>query len=114
MDPKLSRKNQHTTVTLLEEDNVPEADHIMRLAFGTFLGLVDPLKFMGDASYVRTRWKTDPTSAFAAKTDHELSGSVFVSNWGSVGFFGPLTIHPKYWNQGIAQLLMSPVMERLE
>lgn len=32
----------------------------MRLAFGTFLGLPDPVKFMGDASYVDTRYRVDP------------------------------------------------------
>jgi len=29
---------------------------------------------------------------------------------GSVGFFGPLTIRPDLWDQGIAKLLMEPIL----
>jgi hypothetical protein len=39
----------------------------MRLAFGTFLGMPEPTSFMGDASYVRARWRADPTAAFGAE-----------------------------------------------
>ena len=44
------------SVRPLREGDLQEADRIMRLAFGTFLGLPEPMTFMGDASYVRTRW----------------------------------------------------------
>ncbi len=37
------------SVRPLGETDLPEADHIMRLAFGTFLGLPDPSGFLGDA-----------------------------------------------------------------
>ena len=83
----------------------------MRLAFGTFLGLPDPLKFMGDADYVRTRWLADPSAAFGAEMAGELVGTNFATRWGSVGFFGPLTIHPNLWDRGIAQQLLVPTME---
>jgi N-acetylglutamate synthase-like GNAT family acetyltransferase len=43
-----------------------------------------------------------------------IVGSVFVGNWGSVGFFGPLTVHPDYWDRRVAQLLMRQVMECFE
>ena len=99
------------TVRPLRESDLPVADHIMRLAFGTFLGLPDPLTFMGDAGYVRTRWLAAPTAAFAAELDGELVGSNFASNWGSVGFFGPLTVRPDLWDQGIAHRLLEPTME---
>ncbi len=82
----------------------------MRLAFGTFLGLPDPMAFMGDASYVRTRWRTDPAAAFAAEVDGQVVGSNFATNWGSVGFFGPLTIRPDLWDRGVGKRLMEPVM----
>src|SRR5918997_6918010 len=95
----------------LEENELEEADRIFRLAFGTFLGLPDPLMFMGDAGYVRTRWQADPASAFAAEADGELVGSNFATNWGSVGFFGPLTVEPDLWNKGIGSRLMDPIEE---
>jgi predicted N-acetyltransferase YhbS len=96
----------------LKENDLEEADRIFRLAFGTFLGLPDPLMFMGDAGYVRTRWQADPASAFAAEVDGELVGSNFATNWGSVGFFGPASVHPDLWEKGVGVRLVEPVMER--
>jgi hypothetical protein len=52
-------KNSVAIRPLLEAD-LGAADHVMRLAFGTFLKLPDPLQFMGDADFVRTRWRADP------------------------------------------------------
>jgi GNAT superfamily N-acetyltransferase len=98
-------------VRQLEERDLPVADQIMRLAFGTFIGLPEPAAFMGDASYVRTRWLADPNAAFAAEVNGELIGSNFATNWGSVGFFGPLTIRPDFWDRGVGKRLMEPVME---
>lgn len=95
----------------LRESDLSTADHIVRVAFGTFLGLPEPASFMGDASYVRTRWKTRPDAAFAAKINNELVGSNFATNWGSVGFFGPLTVRPDLWDRGVGKRLMEPVME---
>jgi GNAT superfamily N-acetyltransferase len=99
------------TVRPLREDDLPAADHIMRLAFGTFLGLPEPTSFMGDAGYVRARWRADPDAAFGAEVGGELVGSNFATNWGSVGFFGPLTIRPDLWDRGVGKRLMEPVME---
>ncbi len=86
----------------------------MRLAFGTFLGLSDPASFAGDASYVRTRWRANPNAAFAAEINSKVVGSNFAANWGSVGFFGPLTIHPDFWDRGIGRRLMEPIMQCFE
>lgn len=99
------------TIRPLREEDLPAADRIMRLAFGTFLGLPDPIKFMGDADYVRTRWRADPSAAFAADIAGELAGTNFATRWGSVGFFGPLTILPDLWGRGIAQRLLGPTMD---
>ncbi len=99
------------TVRALTETDLPAADHIMRVAFGTFLGMPDPTAFMGDASYVRTRWLADPAAAFGAEIDGALAGSNFATNWGSVGFFGPLTIRPDLWDRGVGKRLMEPIME---
>ena len=98
----------------LAEGDLAEADRIFRVAFGTFLGAPDPEHFFGDADYVRTRWLADPRAAFGAERGGRLVGSNFVTNWGSVGFFGPLTVDPSCWNQGVAQRLMQPTMELFE
>jgi GNAT superfamily N-acetyltransferase len=98
---------------MLEAD-LGAADRVMRLAFGFFLKLPDPLQFMGDADFVYTRWRADPSAAFCAEVGGGIVGSVFVGDWGSVGFFGPLTVHPDYWDKGVAQLLMKQVMECFE
>ena len=78
----------------LEERDLAEADRILRLAFGTFLGLPDPLKMFGDSDFVYTRFRAAPDSALAAEADGQLVGSNFVTHWGSFGFFGPLSVVP--------------------
>ena len=95
----------------LAEEDLDEADRIFRVAFGTFLGMPEPEKFSGDADSVRTRWKADPGAGLAAELDGRLVGSNFAANWGSVGFFGPLTIAPEYWDRAIAQCLLDATME---
>jgi N-acetylglutamate synthase-like GNAT family acetyltransferase len=98
-------------IRLMRQSDIPQADRIMRLAFGTFLGLPDPLSFMGDASYVKNRYMADPSAALVAEVDGKLVGSNFALNWGSVGIFGPLTIHPDLWNKGVAKRLLEKTMD---
>ena len=95
----------------LRQSDLDDADRIFRLAFGTFLNLPDPLSFAAGTDFIRTRWRMDPTAFFGARIDEHLVGSNFATNWGSVGFFGPLTIHPQYWDRGIGKRLMEPVMD---
>jgi len=95
----------------LRADELPEADRIVRLAFGTFIGLPEPQSFMADAAYVNSRWIMDPSAAFAAEVDGRLAGSNFAANWGSVGFFGPLSIRPDLWDRKVGQKLMEPVLD---
>ncbi|MFG3035060.1 GNAT family N-acetyltransferase [Streptomyces sp. NPDC048253] len=98
------------SVRSLAEPDLDRADEIFRVAFGTFLGAPEPETFFGTADYVRTRWAADPHAAFAATVEGEVVGSNFAANWGSVGFFGPLTVRPDLWDQGIGRRLMEPVM----
>ena len=97
-------------IRALRADDLDEADRIFRLAFGTFLGLPDPARFAGDADYVRSRFRAAPAAAFAAEVDGRLAGSVFAVTWGTLGFFGPLSVRPDLWDQGVAQRLLEPVM----
>lgn len=91
----------------LGEADLDRADEILREAFGTFLGVPD---LFGTADRVRTRFAADPHAAFAAMVDGELVGSNFATSWGSVGFFGPLTVRPDLWDQGVGKRLMEPIM----
>ncbi|MFF2244661.1 GNAT family N-acetyltransferase [Arthrobacter sp. NPDC058130] len=99
------------SVRPLREADLDRADEIVRVAFGTFLGVPDPF---GSADYVRTRFAADPHAAFAATVDGELAGSNFATNWGSVGFFGPLTVRPDLWDHGVGKSLMEPIMDCFE
>lgn len=104
------------TIRPLREDELPAAGRIVRLAFGTFLGNLGPGPVTdedaaADTALVATRWHADPTGAFAAEVDGTLAGSIIATRWGSVGFFGPLTVHPDHWNAGIGKRLLEPVME---
>ncbi len=94
----------------LRERDLDRADRIFRTAFGTFLKDPEPEKFFGDVDFVRTRWRADPTAALGAELDGDLVGSNFLTNWGSVGFFGPLTVRPDHWDRGVARRLMEPTM----
>jgi predicted N-acetyltransferase YhbS len=98
----------------MREEDVDAADRIVRLAFGTFLGLPDPTAFMGDADFAHTRWKADPTAAFVAELGGEVVGSNFATCWGSVAFFGPLTVRPDLWDRGVAQRLLEPTIDRFK
>jgi GNAT superfamily N-acetyltransferase len=98
-------------VNPLAATDLEAADRICRVAFGTFLGLPNPIEFLGDADYVRTRWTADPSAAFGAYLGNELVGSNFATRWGSVAFFGPLTVRPDYWDRGIAKRLLGPTLD---
>lgn len=99
------------TIRPLDGRDVAEADRIFRVAFGTFLGMPQPDSFMGDADLVGTRWWAAPSATLGAYAGDELVGSNFAANWGSFGFFGPLTVHPYLWDRGIARRLLDPTLD---
>ena len=95
-----------TVIRPLEERDVPEAQRIIRIAFGTFLGAPDPEKFWSDLDYAEGRFGAEHVEAFSADDEGQLVGSNFATRWGSVGFFGPITIRPDIWDGGIGQRLV--------
>jgi GNAT superfamily N-acetyltransferase len=98
----------------MHRDDFPAADTLRRLAFGTFLGLPDPLSFRGDEAPDWTRFLTNPEGSFVAELDGELVGANFAVNWGSVGLLGPVAVHPDLWNRGVAQLLIAPALDAFD
>lgn len=91
----------------LKQSELEEADRIARLAFGTFLGLPNPLDFMGDRTLIAPRWRSPHVKVIAARDGGRLIGSNLATRWGSFGFFGPLTVLPEYWDRGVAKQLLS-------
>jgi len=98
------------SVRLAREDDLADLHHIFALAFSTHLGR--PIESYGDRRLIETRWRTDPQSVLVAELDGRIVGSNVVTVWGRFGWFGPLTVHPDFWNRGIAQALMIPTMQR--
>lgn len=97
-------------ITPLKENELEEADRIVRLAFGTFLGIPNPLDFMDDRNFITPRWRSPNTKVIAARDNGRLIGSNIATRWGSFGFFGPLTVLPEYWDRGVAQRLLDATM----
>ncbi|MEO6965435.1 MAG: GNAT family N-acetyltransferase, partial [Acidobacteriaceae bacterium] len=102
--------NQAVKIGLLKQAEVEEADRIFRQAFGTFLGLPDPSRFMGDRSFIVPRWHSANVKMIAAREHGRLIGSSVATHWGTFGFLGPLSVLPEYWNQGVAQRLLEATM----
>ena len=102
--------NPSIKVGLLKQSELAEADRIVRLAFGTFLGLPNPLDFMGDRNFMTPRWRSAHVKVIAAREDGRLIGSNVATRWGSFGFFGPLTVLPEYWDRGVAKQLLEATM----
>lgn len=106
--------NEPITVRLLEERDLETATRIMRNAFGTFLNVPDLDSFWLDQDFLKPRWTAQPSGVFVAERDGEILGSNIATRWGSVGFFGPLSVRPELWDQGIGKLLMEPVLARFD
>ena len=98
----------------LAERDLPEAQRIVRRAFGTFLGAPDLDTFWTDFDFVYGRFDAEHTVAFAADADGALAGVNFATRWGSVGFFGPIATRPDLWNRGIAQPLVQAVSDAFD
>jgi len=102
----------NVTVRPMLEGDLADVDTIFRRAFGTQFRLPDPSVTFGDTDYVHNRFRFKPENAFVAESDGEVVGSVFLTQWGSVAFFGPLTVEPTLWQHGIGKKLMESVVAR--
>ncbi len=103
-------RNPSTRIGPLKPGEVEEADRVVRLAFGTYLGLPNPLDFMGDRDYISPRSRSTHVKVIAARDGGRLIGLNVATRWGSFGFFGPLAVLPEYWDRGVAQRLLEATM----
>jgi GNAT superfamily N-acetyltransferase len=105
------RQKRRPVVSPLNDGDLHEADRIHRLALGSFLGDPGP---PDDRDCIYSRRHSHHVAAFGAKLDGKLVGSNFVTNWGSVGFVGPLTVHPDLHGCGIGRALLDKGMAQFD
>jgi predicted N-acetyltransferase YhbS len=98
-------------VRAAEEGDVAPADAVLRAAFDAHTGQPDRL---GNAEYLRNRWRTEAGRVVVAEVSGKIVGSNVITSWGSVGWFGPLSVAPSLWRQGIADALVAAAHERLQ
>ena len=91
----------HSAISIapLERDDLPAADRVFRLAFAP------------GSEMVRSRLHAGHIRSFKASRDGELVGSAFLSRWGSLAVFGPLTVDPDAWGLGIGSQLLDACLE---
>ena len=82
--------------------------------FWHVLGAPDPENFWSDRDYVFGRFGAEHVASFGAELDGELVGSSFATRWGSVGFFGPITIRPDRQAHGIGKSLVEAATARFD
>lgn len=101
-------------VRALTGDDLADSDRINRIAFGTFFGLDDPMKFRGDGDLVNSRFAANPDGAFMGELDGRPVACGFVMDWGSVAVLGPLTVDAEFWGRGIARAMMGPMVDYID
>lgn len=102
------------TIRSLTEKDVPAAERLRRVAFGTLFGLPDPSSFRGDAALMSLRQPAYPDGGFVAEEDGALLGVAMANNWGSLGVFGPIAIDPAQWRRGLARQLLDATLPAFE
>jgi GNAT superfamily N-acetyltransferase len=98
----------------MQASDLAAADRILRLSFGTELGLPDPMQFRGDSGLVLNRFQMYPEASFVARVDGAVAGFGIASRWGRVGLIGPVCVDPAFWNRGLARALLSHIVEVID
>ena len=97
-------------VRALDEPDLADADRVFRHAFGTALGADIP----EDTRLMHTRFRAQHTVTLAAYADGELVGSNLAVRWGSVAYFGPLSVAPQLWGRGFGARLVAAAIDVLD
>jgi len=90
----------------LKEDEIDKAESLVRLAFGTFLNIPDPLQNPAKRRMIAHRFFQNPQNVIRGFIDGELVGINVLSIWGSFAFFGPLAVRPDLWDSGVGSKLV--------
>lgn len=77
-------------VSKLHKKDVPEAARILRLAFGTFLGVPDPETFWTDRDYVYGRQAAAHVASFGATLEGKFSRLQLCHQLGKRGLLWPI------------------------
>jgi GNAT superfamily N-acetyltransferase len=94
----------------LDAAGVDAADGVFRDAFATVLGA----GVHRDTELLGTRFRARHTTVLAAFVDGAVAGSTIVTRWGSVAYFGPLSVTPKLWGHGIGTRLVAAAVDVLD
>jgi len=112
IDAKNSEISKKLDIRPLRKDEVEEAEKLVRLAFGTFFNVPDPTANPLERRMIAHRFKQNPRKVIAAAYNQELVGTNVLTEWGSYGFFGPLTVRPDLWNSGIGGRLVAEAVDQ--
>jgi GNAT superfamily N-acetyltransferase len=98
----------------LRETEVEKAEELVRLAFGTFLDMPDPLANPSKRKNIAHRFHQNPGNVLAAFLNDELVGANVLTRWGSFAFFGPLVVRPDLWGSNIGTRLIGDSLDVFE
>jgi predicted N-acetyltransferase YhbS len=94
----------------IETRDIPQAARVCNLAFGTYIGHPDPERTFGEIDFFRARVGAPNAVTLVAERGGEIIASNMITRWGSVAFFGPLSVRPDLWDAGVGKLLLAPTM----
>lgn len=93
-----------------QQEDLARADDVLRAAFGAFTGRTRHLR---DGDPLGSRWRTDHERVVVAELGGHVVGSNAITSRGAHGWFGPLSVDPQLWGQGLAHRLVDEAVERL-
>jgi GNAT superfamily N-acetyltransferase len=98
----------------MRQGDLDAADKLFRLAFGTWFGLADPMRFRGDAELFGPRLEAYPDGGVVAEQAGAIVALGFASRWGSLGVLGPIAVRPDLWRQGVARIIVGATVEIID
>lgn len=88
-------------------DDISEAEYLRRIAFSDLVSLSP--EDWGEVNITRTR--AAYMKSFVAVKDNRIVGANFAVVWGSVGWFGPISVDPSLQGAGIGKRLLNEMMD---